>query len=198
MTVDDICNLVEDMTDLLSIHARRRRPASFSSSPSSDTLEGRLSSPPQSISRSTSIAAYLLRLRALNISGPVLAICSLNEALRREIGMSPTDWQMFSQLVAHLKRLEGGYLPQHTCQCARSMGDLASSHRHWHQPHQLHQGAAHLERLHARCRNSPLSLRLSAENREAASGEPRRAGRPCRQGKSVQRTALRQGDPRTL
>ena len=134
MTTNDICNLVEDITDLCSTHEMRQRSNSLSSTSSSNTLEGRQISPPQSISRSTSIAAYLLRLRALNISGPVLSICNLNEALRREIGMTPKDWQLFSSLVAHLKRMDNGDVHRHSCRYIRSMVDLAGNQRHWHQP----------------------------------------------------------------
>lgn len=116
----------------------QHRSTSFSSS---NTLEGRQNSP-QSLSRSTSIAAYLLRLRALNISGAVLTVCSLNESLRREIGMTFGDWQIFSTLITYLKRLEGRAPtsssspvpppPPHGCQCAHSMGDLANIHPHRH------------------------------------------------------------------
>nr|CDS17559.1 kinase D interacting substrate of 220 kDa [Echinococcus granulosus] len=137
MTVDDICHLVNDMTDLYTNRCQHRS-ASLSSS---NTLEDRQNSP-QSLSRPTSIAAYLLRLRALNISGAVLAVCSLNESLQREIGMTFSDWQFFSSLVTHLKRLEGcpptpssPPPPSHGCQCARSMGDLASIHTHQHHSH---------------------------------------------------------------
>lgn len=151
MTVDDVCRLVDDMTDLYSNHCHPR--SSSNSESTSDTLndDTRRQTTPQSISRSTSIAAYLLRLRALNISGAVLTVCSLNESLRREIGMTFGDWQLFSSLINHLKILESGNRPnlqmplppQHNCQCVRSMGDLASIHHtHWHHTHQVQHGSS--------------------------------------------------------
>ncbi|KAL5966891.1 hypothetical protein TSMEX_005433 [Taenia solium] len=140
MTVDDICHLVGDMVDLYTNRCQHRS-TSFSSA---NTLEGRQNSP-QFLSRSTAIAAYLLRLRALNISGAVLTVCSLNESLRREIGMTFDDWQIFSTLITYLKRLEGRAptspsspvppLPPHSCQCAHSVGDLANIHTHRHRSH---------------------------------------------------------------
>ncbi|KAL5110614.1 hypothetical protein TcWFU_007152 [Taenia crassiceps] len=151
MTVDDICHLVGDMVDLYSSHCQHR-PTSFSSS---NTLEDRQNSP-QSLSRSTSIAAYLLRLRALNISGAVLTVCSLNESLRREIGMTFDDWKIFSFLITYLKRLEGRAPittsspvpppPPHGCQCAYSMGDLANIHTHRHHSHPVQHKASALRR----------------------------------------------------
>ncbi|KAM7538111.1 hypothetical protein Aperf_G00000066312 [Anoplocephala perfoliata] len=145
MTVDEICLLVSNMTDLCINH-NHRRSGSISSSTSITLHEdSRRQTTPHSNSRSTSIAAYLLRLRALNISGAVLTMCSLNESLRREIGMTPGDWHLFSELINHLKNLEKGVQQhppqQHNCQCARSVSDLASIHAHWHHTHPVQPGS---------------------------------------------------------
>ncbi|VDO08301.1 unnamed protein product [Rodentolepis nana] len=148
MTVNDVCRLVDDMIDLYSNHCPHRTRTNSESTSDTPTENNRHQTTPQFISRSTSIAAYFLRLRALNISGAVLTVCSLNESLRREIGMTFGDWQLFTKLINHLKMLENENIPnpptpQHNCQCARSMGDLASIHHtHWHHTHPNQHGSS--------------------------------------------------------
>ncbi len=119
--MDDICRLVADMVDL-STNQSRRRSTSLSDSMTSSTIESRQRSP-QSITPGPSLVTYLMKMRTLNISGAVLSVCGLSESLRNEIGMNYGDWQLFSNLIQYLKRIEGQE-PRTSCQCARSMGPL--------------------------------------------------------------------------
>lgn len=129
MTVDDICRLVADISDLSTNKYNgigRRDSLSLSDSITSSTLESPPRSPrdlstirPQP--SQTNFISYLMKLRALNISGAVLTVCGLTDSLREEIGMTHEDWIHFCNLIHYLKLLEG-----RSCQCTRSMSDLGA------------------------------------------------------------------------
>uniref|UniRef100_A0A5K3F7V7 PNPLA domain-containing protein n=1 Tax=Mesocestoides corti TaxID=53468 RepID=A0A5K3F7V7_MESCO len=125
MTVDDVCHLVTKLAELKANQRRVPSTALF------------CSDSPQPLFESPSLAVYLSRLRALNISGAVLAVCPINEALRRDIGMALEDWRLFSKLITYLKGLESAPpspLFQH-CQCFRSMLDFADVRMHLNHAH---------------------------------------------------------------